>query len=82
MMKKNINYKKFFFKSSNFLIDNYNFFKKFGKFYDLLIDLLNMNINLKKAALEQKEMLDKILELKNIVRLEEKTLIKKKVKVL
>ena len=79
---RNINYKNLFFKSDNTTIDNYDFFKRFGTLYDLLIDLPSKKVNIKKAGLEQNEMIDKIIELRNFVLLEEKTLIKKKVKVL
>ena len=36
-----INYKNLFLKAGNPIIDNYNFLKKFGTFYDFSIDLLN-----------------------------------------
>ena len=46
--ERNINYKNLFFRSGNLAFDNYDCYKRFGKLYDLLIDLLNEKINLKK----------------------------------
>ena len=51
--EKNINYKNL----GSLTIDNYNSFKRFDTLYDLLIDLLNEKISLKKAAIEQDEMI-------------------------
>ena len=67
-----ISYKNLLLKSGNRTIDNYDFFLIFGALYDLLINLLNMKISFKKAALQQKEMVNKILELRNFVLLEQK----------
>ena len=47
-----INYKNFLKKTGNPIIDNFNFFKRFGTLYNLLIDLLNEDISTKKAAEE------------------------------
>ena len=69
--ERNINYKSLFFKSGNPTIDNYDFFKRFGTLYDLLINLLTKKISLKRAELEQSEMMDKIIELGKFVSLEE-----------
>ena len=78
--KRIINYKNLFFKSGNPTINNYNFPKRSGTLYDFLIDLLREKISLKKAALEQKEMVNKILELRDFVLLEEKNIDKEKSK--
>ena len=69
-----INYKKLFFKSGSPAIDNYDFLKRFGTLYDLLIDLLNENISLNKATEEQLEIIKKIEELKNFVLSEEENI--------
>ena len=62
------------FKSVNLTINNYDFLKRFGTLYDFLIDLLSEKISFKKSALEQKQMVNKILELKDFVLLEEKNI--------
>ena len=72
--EKNINYKNL----GSLTIDNYNSFKRFGTLYDLLIDLLNEKISLKKAAIEQDEMIKKIEELRSFVLLEEEKIKKEK----
>ena len=74
------NYKNLFFKSGNPTIDNYDFLKRFGTLYDFLLDLLSEKIGLKKAAIEQNEMIEKIVELKIFVLLEEKNIDKEKSK--
>ena len=74
------NYKNLFFKSGNPTIDNYDFLKRFGTLYDFLLDLLSEKISLKKAAIEQNEMIEKIVELKIFVLLEEKNIDKEKSK--
>ena len=48
--------------------------------YDFLLDLLSEKISLKKAAIEQNEMIEKIVELKIFVLLEEKNIDKEKSK--
>ena len=48
--EKNINYKNLFFKSGNPAIDNYDFLKRFGTLYDILIDLLNEKISLNEKS--------------------------------
>ena len=78
--EKNINYKNLFFKSGNLAIDNYDFFKRFGTLYDLLIDLLNGKISLRKAKIEQNEMINKIIELKNFIFSEEEKIDKGAIK--
>ena len=72
--EKNINYKNL----GSLTIDNYNSFKRFDTLYDLLIDLLNEKISLKKAAIEQDEMIKKTEELRNFVLLEEEKIKKEK----
>ena len=67
-----------FFKSVNLTINNYDFLKRFGTLYDFLIDLLSEKISFKKSALEQKQMVNKILDLKDFVLLEEKNIDKEK----
>ena len=51
-----INYQDLFFKAGNSIIDNFNFLKRFGKLYDLLIGLLNEKKSALKAGKEQSEM--------------------------
>ena len=63
--ERNINYKKNF-KSGSPATDNYDFFKRFGTLYDLLINLINKRISLKRANKEQNEMIEKIKELENL----------------
>ena len=75
-----INYKYLFFKSGDRAVDSYDFLKRYGSLYDLLTDLLNMQISFKKAALEQKEMVGKIRELESFVLLEEKNIYEEKSK--
>ena len=43
--KKMINYQNLLFKTGNPIIDNFDFFKRFGTLYDLLTDLLNRKIS-------------------------------------
>ena len=45
-----------FSKTVNSTIDNYDFLKRFGTLYDLLIDLLDEKISISKVAKEQNEM--------------------------
>ena len=73
--ERNINYKNLFFKSGRPTIDNYDFFKRFGTLYDLLINLLNERMSLERANEEQNEMIEKIKE--NFVLLEEENISKK-----
>ena len=40
-----INYQNLLFKTGNPIIDNFDFFKRFGTLYDLLTDLLNRKIS-------------------------------------
>ena len=70
--ERKTNYKNLFFKSGDPATDNYDLFKRFGTFYDFLTDLLDEKISLKKAAIEQNEMIEKIVELKNFALLKEK----------
>ena len=74
-----INYKNLFFKTGDPIIKNFDFFKRFGTLYDLLIDLLNEKINTLEQKKERKEMKEKINKLGNFVLLEE-SIIKKKTK--
>ena len=75
-----INYNNLFFKTGNPIIDNYDFLKRLGTLYDLLIDLLNEKIGIIKAEKEQNEMTKKINELGNFVLSEEKSINKEKSK--
>ena len=43
--EKMINYKNLFFITSNTIIDNFSFVKRFGTLYNLLIDLLSEDIS-------------------------------------
>ena len=72
--ERSINYKNIFFNSGSSAIDNYDFFKRFGSLYDLLIDLLNEKIRLKKTVIEQIEMTEKIEELRNLALLDKKNI--------
>ena len=62
-----INYKNLFFKTGNPAIGNYDFLKRFGTLYGLFHDLISETISVKKAAIEQNQMIKKIEELKNFV---------------
>ena len=64
------------FKTGNPSINSYDFLKRFGTFYDLLIDLLNEKINIFQEVKEQKEKISKIDELKDFVLLEEQSITK------
>ena len=44
-------------KTSNFGIENFNFFSRFGKLYGLLIYLINDRIGINEATQEQREMI-------------------------
>ena len=57
--KRMINYKNLFFKTGNPVISDFNFLKRFGTFYELLIDLFNEKISIKEATEEQIEMIVK-----------------------
>ena len=70
--ERSINYKNLFFKSGSFTTGNHDFFKRFGTLYDLLIDLLNEKICLRKPNIEQSEMIAKIVGLENFALSEEK----------
>ena len=63
-----------FFETDNPVINKFNFLKRFVTLYDLLIDLFNEIISNLKAAKEQKEMLEKIYELRNLVLLKEESI--------
>ena len=65
-----INYNHWFFITGDPIIKNFDFLKRFGTLYDMLLDLLNKKISTIKAV---KEQLDekKIEELKNFIVLEE-----------
>ena len=60
------------FKTGYPAIDNYDFLKKVGTLYDLFYDLISEKISIKKAAIEQNEMITKIEELKNFISSKEK----------
>ena len=77
-----INYNNLLFRTGNPNIGNCNFLKRFGTFYDLLINLFNEEISSKKAAIEQDVLLDKIDVLENFISLEQEILKKKLLKVL
>ena len=44
-----INYNNLFFKRGNPSIENFDFFKRFGTLYNLVIDLLNEEISINEA---------------------------------
>ena len=50
---------KFVFKTGNPIINNYDFYKRFGTLYDLFYDLISETIRIKKAVKEQSEMIRK-----------------------
>ena len=56
-----------FFKTGNSIIKNFDFLKRFGTFYDLLIGLCNRETSINKAEKEQNEMIEKITALSNFV---------------
>ena len=68
-----LNYSNLFFRSGNPTIDNYDFLKRFGTLYDLLIDLLNERSDVIKATKEQSGMIKKVNELGTFVLLEEES---------
>ena len=47
--KRMIYYNNLFFKTGNSSIKNFDFSKRFGILYDLLIDLLNKNISINET---------------------------------
>ena len=57
-----INYNNFSFKTGLPNIGNFEFLKRFGIFYDLLIDLLSKNLTIDEAKEEQIEMNVEIIE--------------------
>ena len=69
-----INYNNLFFKTNNPVINNFDFLKRFGKLYNLLLDLLKEKIDTDEALREQNEMITKIEELGNLVLLDEKSI--------
>ena len=73
-----INYKTFYFKSDSLAIDNYDFLKRFGTLYGLLINLRNEKISLRESGIEQYEMITKIQELKNFISSEKEKINKEK----
>ena len=66
-----INYNNLFFKAGDLSIKNFDFLKRFGTLYDLLIDLLSEKISTLVAKKKQEEMKEKIDELGSFVLLEE-----------
>ena len=74
-----INYDNLFFKTGNPIIKIFDFLKRFGTLFDLFTNLLDKKINTFRAAEEQKEMINKLEELKKIiVLLEKESIIKNK----
>ena len=59
-VKRMTNYNNLLFKTDNPIIKKFDFFKRFGTFYDLLINLLNKELNTLKATKEQNEIINKI----------------------
>ena len=76
-----INYNNLIFKTGNLIIKNFDFLKRFGTLYDLLIDLLSEEISTLEAAKERGEMKENINELGNFVLLEKKSIKKNKTEV-
>ena len=76
-----INYNNLIFKTGNLIIKNFDFLKRFGTLYDLLIDLLSEKISTLEAAKERGEMKENINELGNFVLLEKKSIKKNKTEV-
>ena len=62
-----INHNNLLFKTGNPIINNYDFYQKFGTLYDFLIDLLNETISITKAKKEQHEMMTKRNDLGSFV---------------
>ena len=61
-----INYDNLFFKTGNPIIKIFDFLKRFGTLFDLFTNLLDKKINTFRAAEEQKEMINKLEELKKL----------------
>ena len=68
------------FKTGNPKINNFDFLKRFGTLYDLLISSFNEEISTFKAAKEQNEMIKKINKLGSFVLLEEEIIKEEKTK--
>ena len=68
------------FRTGNPIIYKYRFLKRFGTFYELLIDLTGEEISTIKAVEEQNALIDKIDELKNFILLEEESIKKGAIK--
>ena len=66
-----------FFKTGDPIIKNFDFLKRFGTLYNLLLDLLNQKISSIKVAKVQNEMISKIEELRNFILLDEKSITNK-----
>ena len=77
-----INYNTLFFKTGNPITNNYDFYKRFGRSYDLFYDLISETISIQKAVKEQNEMITKIDDLRDFILSKKKVLMNKKVKVL
>lgn len=69
-----INYNDLFFKTANSSDNNFDFEKRFGILFDLLIDLLNEKIIINKAKQEQEQMIGKINKLNDFILLEEESI--------
>ena len=73
-----VNCNDLFFKTGNPITKNFDFLKRLGTLYDLLIDLLNEKITILKATREQNEMISKIEELKDFISLEQESIAQRK----
>ena len=62
-----INYNNLLFKIGDPIMKNFGFFKRFGTLHDLLINFLNEEMRTNKGIKEQKEMLNKIEELRDLI---------------
>ena len=76
-VEKMTNCNNLFSKTGDSIISNFDFLKRFGTLYDLLLVLLNEKISTLEAPKEQEEMINKIDELKDLVLLEKQNITKK-----
>ena len=79
-VEKMTNFNNLFSKTGDSIINNFDFLKRFGTLYDLLLILLNEKISTLEAPKEQEEMINEIDELKDLVLLEKQNITKKKKK--
>ena len=77
-VEKMTNFNNLFSKTGDSIINNFDFLKRFGTLYDLLLILLNEKISTLEAPKEQEEMINEIDELKDLVLLEKQNITKKK----